>query len=52
MATELNVVSPGRLARWLVLAVLLTAGIVLYFRSGVAVAIFGSGPAASADSTR
>jgi hypothetical protein len=49
---EPNQVQPGRLARWLVLAVLLIAGIVLYFRSGTALPTFGSSPVSGADSTR
>jgi hypothetical protein len=52
MATEPNVVSHARLARWLLLAALLTAGILLYFRTGVGLPTFGSGSAASADSAR
>jgi hypothetical protein len=52
MPTEPTVVHPGRLARWLLLAALLTAGIVSYFRTGVALPTFGSATAATADSTR
>jgi hypothetical protein len=52
MANAPNVVSRARLARWLLLAALVTAGILLYFRAGVGVPTFGSGSAVSADSTR
>jgi hypothetical protein len=50
MTSEPNSVSPGRLARWLLLAALLTAGIVLYFRSGTRLPTFGA--TAASDTTR
>ena len=53
MPDESNVIPPSRLARWLVLAILLIAGAVLYFRDGVRVPPFGSvAPPTAADSTR
>ena len=45
-------INPGRLARWLLLAALLAAGIVLYFRSGTTLSTFGSSTAAGVDTTR
>jgi hypothetical protein len=53
MADEPNVNSTIRLARWLMLAVLLVGGIVLYFRSGTQLPPFGSvEPSAETDTTR
>jgi hypothetical protein len=50
--SEPKILSSGRLARWLVLAALLTAGIVLYFRSGTRLATFDSSPTPGADTAR
>jgi hypothetical protein len=47
-----NVIPPSRFARWLVLAVLIVAGAVLYFRYGVRLPPFGSSLPAGADSVR
>lgn len=50
MADEPNVIPPSRFLRWLVLAVLIAAGVALYFRHGTRLTPFGA--ATSADSTR
>jgi hypothetical protein len=53
MADEPNVISTIRLARWLMLAMLLVGGIVLYFRNGTQLPPFGSvEPSIETDSTR
>lgn len=52
MADEPNVIPPSRFVRWLVLVVLIAAGVALYFRHGVRLAPFGSAAASGADSTR
>jgi len=53
MADEPNVISTIHLARWLMLAVLLVGGIVLYFRNGTQLPPFGSGePSVETDTTR
>ena len=53
MPDEPNVISSIRLARWLVLALLLVGGIVLYFRSGTRLPSFGSvEPTIETDTTR
>ena len=53
MAEEPNVISTIRLARWLMLALLLVGGIVLYFRNGNKLPPFGSvEPSAETDTTR
>ena len=53
MPDEPNVISSIRLARWLMLAVLLAGGIVLYFRNGTRLPPFGSvEPTVETDTTR
>jgi hypothetical protein len=53
MADEPNVISTIRLARWLMLALLLVGGIVLYFRNGTQLPTFGSvEPNGETDTTR
>ena len=53
MPDEPNVISTIRLARWLMLAVLLVGGIVLYFRNGTELPPFGSvEPSVEIDTTR
>ena len=53
MADEPNVISTIRIARWLTLAVLLVGGIVLYFRNGTRLPLFGSvEPTVETDTTR
>lgn len=52
MPDEPNVIVPSRFARWLVLAVLIAAGAVLYFRHGVRLPPFGAASAPGADSAR
>ena len=53
MAEEPNVISTIRLARWLMLALLLVGGIVLYFRNGIQLPPFGSvEPSVETDTTR
>lgn len=53
MPEEPNVISTIRLARWLMLAVLLVGGIVLYFGNGTKLPSFGSvEPAVETDTTR
>ena len=53
MAEENNVISTIRLARWLMLALLLVGGIVLYFRNGNKLPPFGSvEPSVETDTTR
>ena len=52
MPDESNVILPGRLARWILLVLLIAGGVVLYFRDGVRLPPFGSAaPAATTDST-
>ena len=52
MPDESNVIPVSRLARWILLAVVIAAGAVLYFRDGARLPPFGSvAPAATADST-
>jgi hypothetical protein len=53
MADENNVISTIRLARWLMLALLLVGGLVLYFRNGTKLPPFGSvEPSVESDTTR
>ncbi|HMA40006.1 MAG TPA: hypothetical protein VKP10_08010 [Gemmatimonadales bacterium] len=53
MPEDPNVISSSRLARWLLLLVLVVAGVVLYFRSGTRLAPFGSvEPATAVDTSR
>jgi hypothetical protein len=53
MAEENNVISTIRLARWLMLALLLVGGIVLYFGNGTKLPPFGSvEPSVETDTTR
>jgi hypothetical protein len=53
MADEPNVISTIRLARWLMLALLLVGGIVLYFRNGTKLPLFGSiEPSVETDTSR
>ncbi len=53
MPEDSNVISSIRLARWLMLAVLLVGGIVLYFRNGTHLPPFGSvEPSVETDTTR
>lgn len=52
MPSEPNPLRYGRLARWLLLAALLAAGIVLYFRTGTALPTFGASAASHIDTTR
>lgn len=51
MPDEPNVIPRMRLMRWLLLAVLLAAGVALYFRHGARLPAFGSATPA-ADTTR
>jgi len=51
MPEEPNVVPPIRLMRWLLLAILIAAGVALYFRTGVRLPAFGSATP-PADTTR
>jgi len=51
MPDEPNIIPPSRFARWLVLAVLITAGAVLYFRHGVRLPPFGTSSPPGADTT-
>ncbi|MGH7537423.1 MAG: hypothetical protein ACREMF_02205 [Gemmatimonadales bacterium] len=51
MPEEPNAILPSRLARWIVLVLLVVTGVVLYFRDGVRLPPFGSvTPAAATDS--
>ena len=51
MPDEPNNISRGRLARWIVLAVLIAGGVVLYFRDGVRLRPFGAAaPVVATDS--
>ncbi len=53
MPEDPNVISSSRLARWLLLLVLVVGGVVLYFRSGTRLARFGSvEPATAVDTSR
>jgi hypothetical protein len=53
MPDESNVIPVTRLARWILLAFVIAAGAVLYFRDGVRLPPFGTvAPAATTDSTR
>ena len=52
MPDDLSVIPPNRLLRWVVLAVLIGAAIVLYFRQGVRLPSFGSSSSPGADSLR
>jgi hypothetical protein len=52
MADDPSSIPTSRFARWILLAVLVAGGVVLYFRDGTRVAVFGSGPATTADSGR
>lgn len=52
MPDEPKVIPPSRFLRWVVLAVLIVAGAVLYFRYGVRLPLFGSASPAGADSSR
>jgi hypothetical protein len=52
MPDEVNVIPPSRFLRWVLLAMLLAGGIVLFFRHGTQLPAFGSGSSAAADSTR
>jgi hypothetical protein len=52
MADDPNSIPPARFARWILLAVLVAVGVVLYFRDGTRVAAFGSTPTPTADSGR
>jgi hypothetical protein len=52
MPDEPKVIPPSRFLRWVVLAVLIVAGAVLYFRYGVRLPLFGSSSPAGADSSR
>jgi hypothetical protein len=50
MPEEPNVIPPSRLARWLLLLLLIAGGVALYFRNGTRLAPFGSaGPSTQAD---
>jgi len=52
MAEEPNVIPTTRLARWLLLLLLILGGVALYFRNGTRLAPFGSvAPSAQADTT-
>ena len=52
MPDQPNVIVPSRFVRWLVLAVLIAAGAVLYFRDGVRLPPFGATASPGADSAR
>ena len=53
MPEDSNLIPSTRLARWLLLLVLVVAGVVLYFRSGTRLARFGSvEPATAVDTSR
>lgn len=52
MSDEANVIPPSRFLRWVLLAMLLVGGIVLFFRHGTQLPAFGTGSTAAADSTR
>ena len=53
MPEESNIISTIRLARWVMLAVLLVGGIILYFRTGTRLPPFGSAePSVETDTTR
>jgi len=53
MPDEPNLIPSTRLARWLLLLLLIAGGVVLYFRNGTRLAAFGSvEPSAQADSVR
>jgi len=51
MPDEPNLIPPIRLLRWLLLAILIAAGVALYFRHGIRLPGFGSTTPA-ADTTR
>ena len=51
MPDEPNFIPRSRFLRWVLLAMLIAGGIVLYFRHGTQLPAFGTAPA-SADSTR
>jgi hypothetical protein len=53
MPEEPNVIPSSRLARWLLLLLLIAGGVALYFRNGTRLASFGSvEPSAPADTSR
>jgi hypothetical protein len=53
MAEENGVIPTSRLARWLLLALLLGGGVALYFRDGLHLPAFGSvEPPAESDTAR
>lgn len=52
MPEESNVIPSSRLARWLLLLILVAGGVVLYFRHGTRLPAFGSVEASAADTAR
>ena len=52
MPDEANVIPPSRFLRWVLLALLLVGGIVLFFRHGTGLPAFGNASPAAADSSR
>jgi hypothetical protein len=52
MAEEPNVIPSTRLARWLLLLVLIAGAVALYFRDGTRLAPFGSVEPSGADTSR
>lgn len=53
MPEDPNVIPSSRVARWVLLLVLVVGGVVLYFRSGTRLARFGSvEPATAVDTSR
>lgn len=52
MPEDPNVIPSSRLARWLLLLVVVAVGVALYFRSGTGLARFGSVESTPVDTSR